>query len=117
MPSSLRKPEDTGVPMEAQAEDRTSPREALKKLREGRKFKIARATNRMKEQKKAMAAIKEELQKGEGTVPEIAAATGLETASVLWYLATMKKYGQVAEGAADGNYFRYRLAEGAPAEE
>ena len=44
-------------------------------------------------------------------VPEIAAATGLDPASVLWYLASLKKYGEVAEGAADGSYFRYRLVE------
>ena len=103
--------------MGAQAEDQTPLREALKKLREARKSKIVAATDRMKEQKKAMAAITGELQKGEGTVPEIAAATGLNTSSVLWYLATMKKYGQVAEGAADGSYFRYRLIEGGQAEE
>ena len=97
--------------MGPEAEEKTQPREALKKLREARKPAIAATTARMKEQKKAMEAIKGELQKGEGTVPEIAAATGLDAASVLWYLATMKKYGQVAEGAADGSYFRYRLVE------
>jgi len=103
--------------MGAQAEDRAPQREALKKLREARKSKIAAAAERMKDQKKAMAAITEELQKGEGTVPEIAAATGLEASQVLWYLATMKKYGQVAEGAAAGSYFRYRLADRTPAED
>jgi predicted transcriptional regulator len=103
--------------MGPEAEERTKPREALKKLREARKPTIAATTARMKEQKKAMEAIKGELQKGEGTVPEIAATTGLDAASVLWYLATMKKYGQVAEGKADGSYFRYRLVEGGQAEE
>ena len=102
--------------MGPEAEEKTQPREALKKLREARKPAIAATTARMREQKKAMEAIKGELQKGEGTVPEIAAATGLDAASVLWYLATMKKYGQVAEGAADGSYFRYRLVEGGQAE-
>ena len=103
--------------MGPETEEKTKPREALKKLREARKPAIAATTARMKEQKKAMEAIKGELQKGEGTVPEIAAATGLDAASVLWYLATMKKYGQVAEGKADGSYFRYRLVEGGQAEE
>ena len=101
--------------MGPEAEEKTQPREALKKLREARKPAIAATTARMKEQKKAMEAIKGELQKGEGTVPEIAAATGLDAASVLWYLATMKKYGQVAEGKADGSYFRYGLVEGGQA--
>ncbi len=103
--------------MGTEAEDRTQPREALKKLREARKPAIAAATARMKEQTKAMAAIKGELQKGEGTVPEIALATGLEAAEVLYYLATMKKYGEVAEGAAAGSYFKYRLVESSQAEE
>ncbi len=103
--------------MGPEVEDQTRQREALKKLREARKPAIAATTARMKEQKKAMEAIKGELQKGEGTVPEIAAATGLDAALVLWYLATMKKYGQVAEGKADGSYFRYRLVEGSQAEE
>ena len=103
--------------MGPEAENQALTREALKKLREARKPTIAAATVRMKDQKKAMEAIKGELQKGEGTVPEIAAATGLEAALVLWYLATMKKYGQVAEGAADGSYFRYRLIESGQAEE
>ncbi len=103
--------------MGQEAKDQALQREAMKKLREARKPQIAAATARMKEQKKAVAAIKGELQKGEGTVPEIAAATGLDTASVLWYLATMKKYGEVAEGPAAGNYFRYRLVEGGRADE
>jgi Fic family protein len=102
--------------MGQEAEDQALRREAMKKLREARKPKIAATTARMKEQKKAVDAIKAELQRGEGTVPEIAAATGLETASVLWYLATMKKYGEVAEGPADGSYFRYRLLESGEAE-
>ena len=102
--------------MGPETEEKTQPREALRKLREARKPAIAATTARMKEQKKVMEAIKGELQKGEGTVPEIAAATGLDAASVLWYLATMKKYGQVAEGKADGSYFRYRLVEGGQAE-
>ncbi len=97
--------------MGQEAKDQALPREAMKKLRESRKPAIAAATARMKEQKKAMDAIKAALQKGEGTVPVIAAATGLDSASVLWYLATMKKYGEVAEGKAEGSYFRYRLVE------
>jgi predicted transcriptional regulator len=103
--------------MGQEAKDQALPRETMKKLRDARKSTIAAATARMKEQKKAMAAIKAELQKGEGTVPEIAATTRLDSASVLWYLATMKKYGEVAEGKADGSYFRYRLVESSQVDE
>jgi predicted transcriptional regulator len=85
-------------------------KEAMQKLREARKQTIKAATARMKEQKKAFEAITDELQKGERTVPEIAAATGIGSASVLWYITALKKYGLVAEGQADGGYFRYGLA-------
>jgi DNA-binding IclR family transcriptional regulator len=50
------------------------------------------------------------MDKGNGTVPEIASATGLPTEEVLLYVATLKKYGKVAEGAKDGDYFRYEPA-------
>jgi DNA-binding IclR family transcriptional regulator len=43
------------------------------------------------------------------TVPEIAAATGLPVSEVLWYVATLKKYGEILEGPKAGSYFRYRL--------
>jgi hypothetical protein len=47
------------------------------------------------------------LEKGPATVPEIAVATTLSKRQVLWYLAGMRKYGQVADGEADGDYPRY----------
>jgi predicted transcriptional regulator len=88
-------------------------KEALKNLREARKSTILAVAARLKEQQKAVAALKAELAQGERTVPELAAATGLPSATVLWYVAALKKYGEVAEGAAgkpEGGYFRYRLA-------
>jgi hypothetical protein len=30
---------------------------------------------------------------------------------VLWFIATLKKYGEIAEGDKDGGYFRYYLAD------
>ena len=65
----------------------------------------------MKEQRQAVKAIKESLAEAELTVPEIAAATGLAASEVLWYVASLKKYGEVLEGSQDGSYFRYRLAQ------
>lgn len=93
-----------------------SRKEALKKLKAARKEQIAAATARMKEQRKTVKAIKEHLAGAELTVPEIAAATGLPASEVLWYVATLKKYGEILEGAKDSGYYRYRLAE-APAPE
>ena len=91
-----------------------SRKEALKNLKAARKEQIAAATARMKEQRKAVKAIKEHLEGAELTVPEIAAATGLPASEVLWYVATLKKYGEILEGPKDGGYYRYKLGQ-APA--
>lgn len=92
--------------------DAEAPRkEEMKKLRELRRSTIDQAAARMKEQKKIIDSIKAELLKGDKTVPQVAAATGIPSASVLWTIAALKKYGQVTEGDADGSYIRYQLAE------
>ena len=93
-----------------------SRKEALKKLKAARKEQIAATTVRMKEQRQAVKAIKEHLGGAELTVPEIAAATGLPVSEVLWYVASLKKYGEILEGPKDGGYYRYRLGQ-APAPE
>jgi predicted Rossmann fold nucleotide-binding protein DprA/Smf involved in DNA uptake len=100
-----------------------SRKEALKKLKAARKEQIAATTGRVKEQRKAVKAIKARLEGAELTVPEIAAATGLPVSEVLWYVATLKKYGEILEGPKAGGYYRYRLgqtprptAEAGPAE-
>jgi hypothetical protein len=87
---------------------------AMKQLKAARKEQIAAATARMKEQRRAVKAIKEHLDGAELTVPEIAAATGLPGSEVLYYVATLKKYGEILEGPKDGGYYRYRLGQ-APA--
>jgi len=88
-----------------------SGKEALKKLKAARKEQIAAATGRMKEQRQAVKAIKERLTGAELTVPEIAAATGLPVSEVLWYVASLKKYGEILEGPKAGSYYRYRLGQ------
>ncbi len=94
---------------EAREENRVQ-KEAMKKLRQGRKAKIKTAKARMKEQRKTIKAIKEQLKDSPQTVPEIAAATGFEPSHVLWFLAALKKYGQIVEGEKDGSYFKFSLA-------
>ena len=92
-------------------------KEALKRLKAARKEQIAAATARMKEQRRALKAIREQLAGAGLTVPELAAATGLPVTEVLWYVATLKKYGEVLEGPKAGGYYRYQLAQSAvPAE-
>ncbi len=86
-------------------------KEALKKLKAARMEQITAATSRIKAQRQAVKAIKESLADTELTVPELAAATGLPEDQVLWYVATMKKYGEILEGPKAGSYFRYRLGQ------
>ena len=78
-------------------------KEALKKLKTARQDQITQTTNRMKEQRKAVKAIKEQLGGAELTVPEIAEATGLPVSEVLWYVASLKKYGEILEGPKAGS--------------
>jgi hypothetical protein len=91
--------------------EQESGQTALKKLKAARKEQIAAATARMKEQRRAVKAIKKHLEGAELTVPEIAGATGLPPSEVLWYVATLKKYGEILEGPKAGGYYRYRLGQ------
>ena len=84
---------------------------AMKKLRAARKKWIVKASVRVKVQKKALKAIKGHLEKGAATVPEVAGATEMPADEVLWYMAALKKYGQIVEAEKDGGYFRYALSE------
>ena len=84
---------------------------AMKKLRADRKEWVVKASGRVKVQKKALKAIKGHLEKGAATVPEVAGATEMRTDEVLWYMAALKKYGQIVEAEKDGSYFRYALSE------
>lgn len=89
----------------------TAAKDEMKKLRQARQYKIAAATERLKQQRKAVQALEAELGQEGKTVPELAAATRLTTSQVLYYIATLRKYGKVVEGEAVGGYFKYRLAE------
>ena len=83
----------------------------LKRLREERQEYVSRAKASIKKHNKNIKAISAALAgDNDGkTIPELATAIGMPTESVLVYVSTMKKYGQIAEGAKDGDYFRYKL--------
>ena len=98
--------------MSEASEEKTAEKEAMKKLRAARKPTIKAAAARMKKQRKAIKAIREQLADQAATVPEIAEATGIPTSEVLWYLAGLKNYGQILEGEKDGSYFRYQWTGG-----
>ena len=74
---------------------------------------IKETSAKVKKHRKAIQAIKEHLKDEARTVPEIAAATGLASSEVLWFIATLKKYGEIVEGDKNGAYFRYYLADAA----
>jgi predicted transcriptional regulator len=94
-------------------EIKNKKKEAMKKLRKDRKEWITQASKVFKEQRKERKAIKGHLENQPATVPEISKAAGIPSDRVLWYLATLKKYGEIIEGKKDGGYFRYELAESA----
>ncbi|MBW1781165.1 MAG: winged helix-turn-helix domain-containing protein [Deltaproteobacteria bacterium] len=98
--------------MSQTGEEADARKEAMKNLRKVRKATIKAAAARVKEQNQAVKAIKEQLKESPGTVPEIAEGAGMVSSEVMWYIATLKKYGQVLESDQDGSYFRYQLAEG-----
>lgn len=86
-------------------------KEAMKQLRAERKSSIKKAAATVKGQKKDLKLLKEQLAGDGATAPEIAKATGINVSQVIWYLATLKQYGEVVEGSKDGYYFKYLLAE------
>jgi len=82
---------------------------ALKQLRQERRQSIKKATAAMKRQRKTLKSVEASLSGGAATVPEVAAQAGIATDEALWFIATMKKYGQVVEEGKDGGYYRYAV--------
>ena len=91
--------------------------EALKRLRTERRQSVAQATAQMKSQRQALKAIRGVLAGEPATVPRIAEETGMPSDRVLWFVAAMKKYGEIVEDGQDGGYYRYTLVAGADASE
>ena len=91
--------------------DKEAKKAAMKKLRGQRKNLIAAASSTMKRQKKDLKAIKEFLKVQAATIPDIAVGVDMPTDKTLWYMATMKKYGQIIEAQKEGAFFKYSLNE------
>lgn len=87
-------------------------KEALKTLRKARGHSIKAAAAKLKEQNKIVKIIRGHLKNQPSTVPEMAAASGIPSAKIMWYVATMKKFGEVLEAEQDDCYFKYCLATG-----
>ena len=65
----------------------------------------------VKNQNRVRKAILDTLKTTQATVPEIAAAHGLQTSDVMWQLMAMKRYGRIVEVEPKGDYYTYRLKE------
>lgn len=87
----------------------------LKELREAHAEGVAWAKETLKEQQALRKQLCQPLREGPKTVPELAAATGLPAAEVLWHLMAMKKYDLIEEAGMCGEYYLYQRREGAPA--
>ncbi len=55
--------------------------------------------------------VREALEKGAATIPELVEATKLPSTQVLWQVTAMKKYGVLREKEVDGDYPRYELTQ------
>ncbi len=64
---------------------------------------------RQKEQRKIIKAIKEALKSGPKTIPQIAEETGLKSDDVVWYLFSLRKYGEIQEVEEVDGYYTYKL--------
>jgi predicted transcriptional regulator len=66
----------------------------------------------LKTQQVARKGLKQALQDGPCTVPQLAQKTGMPAHEVLWHVAAMKKYGLLEEAGMDedGAYYLYRLS-------
>lgn len=88
------------------AKQRTS---ILKQVRDQHPETVERTRELLKSHKAIRSKICQQMRHGSETVPEIAAATGLDAHEVLWHITAMKKYGVVAETGQCGEYYRYAM--------
>lgn len=79
----------------------------LAELRKQHRESVKAAQALLKEQQSKRKAISRAMQGEPKSVPQIAEATGIPAHGVLWYVAAMKKYGDVAEAGQDENYEYY----------
>lgn len=61
----------------------------------------------VRQQNEELKAIRKALKEGPKTIPAVAAATGLRSDRVMWYVMALKRYGEVVEEGLEGHYFLY----------
>ena len=72
---------------------------------------------RQKEQRKIIKAIKNALKSGPKTIPQIAEEANLRTDEVVWFLFSLRKYGEIQEVEEVDGYYTYKLVEEGEGEE
>jgi predicted transcriptional regulator len=84
----------------------------LAKLRKQHSETVKQAQEVLRQQQAVRKALHSALQNSPHSVPQLAEETGLPAHEVLWYIATMKKYGLVEEAGLDESeeYYLYSLS-------
>ncbi len=89
--------------------------ELLKRLRAEHAASVERTQAIFKEQRQMQQAICKFIRETPKTVPEIAREIGKPSHEVLWFIASLKKYGIVIETGMCGDYPLYQRAKEAQA--
>ena len=86
--------------------------EMLAALRSQHSEKLPQAQAMLKEQQSTRKSLLQAMLGGAKTVPLLAESTGIPVQVVLYHVAAMKKYGQVAETGLDdsGDYYLYGVS-------
>ena len=91
--------------------EKMSRAELLKKLRVEHSETVSRTQKLLKKQKRVEKEICKFIRENPKTVPEIAEAVNMPTNEVLWYIASYRKYGIVAEEGMCADYPLYKKVE------
>lgn len=65
-----------------------------------------------KTQTRLKAAILSALKAGPLTIPAIGKAAGIDSKTAVYYVMTLRRYGQIRDAGSDGDYYTYALKEG-----
>jgi len=94
---------------EVEARSKPKPKRSIDILRDRQGGMWKELKEYFNTQQKGRKVLKGALQGGPKTVPQVAAETGIESASVLWHLMAMRRYGEVTDGPEQDGYVLYRL--------
>jgi predicted transcriptional regulator len=82
-------------------------RQELKVARERHGKPSEASTAERKERQRVRKAVLAALESGPKTVPELAVEIGVDARAVLWHVAALRKYNEIADGPKQGDYVAY----------